>query len=100
MVPQLTDAEVGIVCHALHQTYLHVQTRHEKLRAEVLHRLRTFPQQQICREQLTVASMAKLMTRRGTENTGLMSAILAKYQPFLHQLDHYTKLRQVSSLPD
>ena len=91
---QLTDAEMGIVCHALHQTYLCVETRHTEVRADVLHRLAAFPPANIGRDQLTLASFAKLMTRRGAENPGAVAAILVKYQPYLHQLEHYTMLRQ------
>jgi len=93
-LPQLTDAEVGIICHSLHQTFLYIETRHGELRAQVLRRLCAFPARNISRDQLTVSSMAKLMKRRGAENTAVMCDILNKYEPYLHQLDHYTKLRQ------
>jgi hypothetical protein len=96
VLPQLTDAEVGIVCHALHQTFLYIETRHTELRDQILRRLCAFPPRNISRDQLTVSSMAKFMKRRGAENTALICDILTKYEPYLHQLDHYTKLRQVS----
>ena len=94
----MTDAEVGIICHALHQTYLYVQTPHNHLRGDVLRRLAAFPAANIGRDQLTVGSMAKLMKRRGTENTTVVCEILRKYEPHLHQMDHYTKLRRVITL--
>jgi hypothetical protein len=96
VLPQLTDAEVGIVCHALHQTFLYIETRHTELRDQMLRRLCAFPPRNISRDQLTVSSMAKFMKRRGAENTALICDILTKYEPYLHQLDHYTKLRQAS----
>jgi hypothetical protein len=93
VLPELTDAEVGIVCHALHQTFLYLQAEHRELRADLLGRLAAYPAASIGRDQLTIGSMAKLLKRRGAENTALICKILDKFRPHLQQLDHYTKLR-------
>eukprot|EP00092_Neocalanus_flemingeri_P030050 GFUD01032626.1.p1 GENE.GFUD01032626.1~~GFUD01032626.1.p1 ORF type:complete len:825 (+),score=217.37 GFUD01032626.1:35-2509(+) len=92
-LPLLTQREVGVVCHSLHQAHLYLETEHSTVRQAALNCLLEFPDSHIVRDQFTVSGVAKFMKKRGSENTRQVIAIMKKYKPHLYSLNSYTKLR-------
>ena len=50
VLPKLRIEEIGIVCHGIHQTHLHIETEHSLVRNGLLKTLLDFPTESIVRE--------------------------------------------------
>ena len=93
ILPELTSVEVGIICHGLHQTHLHLTTEHNNVRHLFLQSILEFPEINIMKDQLAIASTAKILKKRGAFNTSVICEIMKKFEPYLGIMQSYTKLR-------
>ena len=91
---ELSPHEVGVLCHSLHQVHFHLQTKHAAVRQAALHCLLTYPDSFIIKDQFVVASIAKFLKKRGSENS-LHIALKQKYC----QLDRKSIEQSILDLP-
>ena len=92
-LPVLGHREVGVICHALHQCGLYLETGHTEVRRLLLRALISFPDSLVLRHEFAMSSIAKYLKRRGSESHGAVVATMVKYQPHLKHLDIFSRIR-------
>jgi len=98
VLPLVNHLEVGIICHALHLTYLHLESRHHIVRKILLETLLNFPERNVLKDQLALASIAKVLKRRGAVNSEIICNIMTKFEKHLGIMDTYPKFRLLQML--
>ena len=93
ILPQLSSREIGILFNSLHLSNLHLETEHTTLRTAGLHCLINYDNTKVARDQFVISSLAKFLSKRGSENHLHCVRIMDKYSHHLSKFESYTIVR-------
>ena len=93
VLPELSSREVGILFHSLHQSNLHLETEHSTLRTAGLHCLLNYDNSKVARDQFIISSLAKFLSKRGSENHMHCVKVMDKYRHHLCKFESYAIVR-------
>ena len=93
ILPELDPREIGILFHSLKLSNLHLETEHSTLRTAGLHCLFKYDNSKVVRDQFIIGSLAKFLSKRGSENHIHCIRIMDKYRHHLSKLESYTTVR-------
>ena len=93
ILPELSPREVGILFNSLHLSNLHLETEHTTLRTAGLHCLINYDNSKVARDQFIISSLAKFLSKRGSENHLHCVKVMDKYRHHLAKFDSYAIVR-------
>ena len=93
ILPELSPREIGILFNSLHLSNLHLETEHATLRTAGLHCLINYDNSEVARDQFIISSLAKFLSKRGSENHIHCVKVMDKYRHHLAKFDSYAIVR-------
>lgn len=93
ILPELSPREVGILFNSLHLSNLHLETEHATLRTAGLHCLINYDNSKVARDQFIISSLAKFLSKRGSENHLHCVKVMDKYRHHLSKFESYAIVR-------
>lgn len=93
ILPEMSPREVGILFNSLHLSNLHLETEHATLRTAGLHCLINYDNSKVARDQFIISSLAKFLSKRGSENHLHCVKVMDKYRHHLSKFESYAIVR-------